>query len=154
MKRGLSLAVIGSLLFAIVSPVSAVSTAPYAVAAAKTSGLCKATEPQSYKSGKWTTFAGCEPFDVGGPRSLFFAQLHLDCEKRPRWVKIRLARLLPDGTKDTTGTNTWTLGPDAPIKWQGTTWWESKTKHPIVAQFKVGGGKCVSSERQLKWWTP
>jgi len=146
--------IIGAVLVLIASPVVGQGTQPYAAAQAKTSGLCKATDNQSYKSGKWTTFAGCEPFEIGGARSLFFAQLHLDCEKRPKWVKIRLARLLPDGSKDTTGTNTWTLGPDAPPKWQGSTWWESKTKYPMVAQFKVGGGKCISNERQFKWWTP
>jgi hypothetical protein len=146
--------IIGAVLVLIASPVVGQGTQPYAAAQAKTSGLCKATDNQSYKSGKWTTFAGCEPFEIGGARSLFFAQLHLDCEERPKWVKIRLARLLPDGSKDTTGTNTWTLGPDAPLKWQGSTWWESKTKYPMVAQFKVGGGKCISNERQFKWWTP
>jgi hypothetical protein len=146
--------IIGACLVLIASPVIGKGSQPYAAAQAKTSGLCKATDNQSYKSGKWTTFAGCAPFEIGGPRSLFFAQLHLECEKRPKWVKIRLARLLPDGSKDTTGTNTWTLGPDAPLKWQGSTWWESKTKYPMVAQFKVGGGKCLSNERQFKWWTP
>jgi hypothetical protein len=146
--------IIGAVLVLIASPVIGQGLEPYAVAQAKTSGLCKATDSQSYKPGKWTTFAGCDPFQVGGPRSLFFAQLHLECEKRPRWVKIRLARLLPDGSMDTTGTNTWTLGKSAPLKWQGSTWWESKTDHPMVAQFKVGGGMCVSNQRQFKWWTP
>jgi hypothetical protein len=154
MKRGPKVAVIGLLSMAMISPATGQPVMPFAADKAKTSGLCKAEADQAYKSGKWTTFAGCEPFTIGGARSLFFAQLHLTCTKRPRWVKIRLARLLPDGKKDTTGTNTWTLGKDAPLKWQGTMWWESKTKHPIVAQFKVGGGKCVSNERQFKWWTP
>ena len=146
--------IIGAVLVLIASPVMGQGTQPFAAAQAKTSGLCKASEPQAYTKGKWTTFAGCEPFEIGGARSLFFAQLHLKCEKRPKWVKIRLARLLPDGSRDTTGTNTWTLGKNAPLIWQGSTWWESNTKHPMVAQFKVGGGSCVSSERQFKWWTP
>jgi hypothetical protein len=126
---------------------------PYAVAQAKTSGLCKNTDQQSYKQGKWTTFAGCEPLDLGGDRSLFFAQLRLVCEKRPKYVKMRLARQTPDGL-NTTGTNTWVMGKNAPLNWSGTMWWESNTRHPIVAQFKVVGGKCVSNERQLKWWQP
>jgi hypothetical protein len=67
---------------------------------------------------------------------------------------MRLARLNADGSKDTTGTNTWVLGKDAPLIWEGTTWWESNTRRPIVAQFKVVGGKCVSDERQIKWWMP
>jgi hypothetical protein len=72
-----------SLLLAV--PVVAVDRQPYAIASAKTSGLCKNTEPQSYKSGKWTTFAGCEALALGGDRSLFFAQLRLVCEKRPKY---------------------------------------------------------------------
>ena len=153
MKRGLILAVIGTTLFAIVAPVKAVGNAPYVVAAAKKSGLCKNTQDQSYKSGEWTTFAGCEPLALGGDRSLFFAQLRLVCQKRPKYVKIRLARQTPDGL-NTTGTNTWVMGNNAPLNWSGSMWWESKTKHPIVAQFKVVGGSCLSQERQFKWWTP
>jgi hypothetical protein len=126
---------------------------PYAVAHAKTSGLCKNTDQQAYKSGKWTTFAGCEPLALGGQRSLFFAQLRLVCEKRPKYVKMRIARQTPKGL-DTTGTTTWVMGKNAPKNWSGTMWWEIKTKHPIVAQLKVVGGKCASQERQFKWWTP
>lgn len=153
MRRAASLMLAGSLvLWATTSSAEAVE--PYAVAKAKTSGLCKKTENQNFKNKKWTTFAGCDPFVLGGDRSLFFAQLHLTCTERPRYVKMRLARLHPDGTMDTTGTNTWTLGKDAPLIWEGTMWWESKTKYPIVAQFKVRGGKCYSDERQFKWWQP
>ena len=153
MRRGPLVGIIGVLSVLLAAPVVALDAQPYGVAAAKTSGLCKNTEPQSYKSKKWTTFAGCEPFALGGERSMFFAQLRLECTKPPRYVKIRLARLTPDGL-DTTGTNTWVLGSSAPLSWSGTTWWESKTKYPIVAQFKVVGGKCVSNERQFKWWQP
>jgi hypothetical protein len=145
--------IIGAVLVLIASPVIGKGLEPYAVAQAKTSGLCKNTGPQAYKPGKWTTFAGCEPFALGGDRSLFFAQLRLVCEKRPKYVKMRLARQQPDGL-NTTGTNTWVMGKNAPLNWSGTMWWESKTKHPIVAQFKVVGGKCVSNERQFKWWQP
>ena len=145
--------IIGAVLVLIASPVIGKGLEPYAVAQAKTSGLCKNTDSQSYKSGKWTTFAGCEPLTLGGDRSLFFAQLRLVCEKRPKYVKMRLARQTPDGL-NTTGTNTWVMDKNAPLNWSGTMWWESKTKHPIVAQFKVVGGKCVSNERQFKWWQP
>ena len=154
MRRGPLVGIVAVLSLLLAVPVVAVDRQPYAVAAAKKSGLCKNTDRQTYKQGNWTTFAGCEPFAIGGPRSLFFAQLHLTCNKRPRWVKVRLARLLPNGKIDSTGTNTWTLGNNAPLKWHGSMWWESKTKHPIVAQFKVGGGSCVSNQRQFKWWTP
>ena len=145
--------IIGAVLVLIASPVIGKGLEPYAVAKAKTSGLCKNTDPQAYKPNKWTTFAGCEPLALGGNRSLFFAQLRLVCEKRPKYVKMRLARQQPDGL-NTTGTNTWVMGKNAPLNWSGTMWWESNTKHPIVAQFKVVGGKCVSNERQLKWWQP
>jgi hypothetical protein len=145
--------IIGAVLVLIASPVIGKGLEPYAVAQAKTSGLCKNTDQQAYKSGKWTTFAGCEPLALGGNRSLFFAQLRLVCEKRPKYVKMRLARQQPDGL-NTTGTNTWVMGKNAPLNWSGTMWWESNTRHPIVAQFKVVGGKCVSNERQFKWWQP
>jgi hypothetical protein len=129
------------------------SAEPYVVAKAKVSGLQKSEKHQS-TSGKWQTFSGIEPFVLNGDRSLFFAQLHLTCTKAPKYVKIRIARLLPDGKRDTTGTTTWVLGKGTPKTWQGTTYWELKTKHPIVAQFKVGGGDCYSPERQFKWWQP
>ena len=153
MKRGPLVGIIGVLSVLLAAPVVASDTQPYALAAAKKSGLCKTLKDQRYQPGNWTTFADCEPFELGGDRSMFFAQLRLECTKRPRYVKVRLARITPNGL-NTTGTNTWTLGKAAPLKWSGTMWWESKTKHPIVAQFKVVGGKCVSSERQFKWWQP
>ena len=153
MKRGPKVAVIGLLSMAMISPATGQPVMPFAAAKAKTSGLCKSEADQAYKSGKWTTFAGCEPFTIGGARSLFFAQLRLKCTKRPKYIKMRLARQTPNGL-DTTGTNTWVMGKNAPLNWSGTMWWESKTKHPIVAQFKVVGGSCVSQERQFKWWTP
>jgi hypothetical protein len=139
MKKRLT-AILGGSVLLFTVPVMAEDTAPYVIANAKVSGLCKNTESQTYK--------------LGGERSLFFAQLHLTCTKPPKYVKIRFARLLPDGKRDTTGTTTWVLGKGTPKTWQGTTYWEMKTKHPIVAQFKVGGGKCNSPERQVKYWTP
>lgn len=132
---------------------SAQSAEPYIVKTAKKSGLCKSEKDQQV-TGKWQNFAYCEPFDLNGNRSLFFAQLHINCEKRPKYVKIRLARLHPDGTLDTTGTNTWSFTKDTTRDWQGSLWWESKTKYPIIAQFKVKGGKCYSDQRQFKWWQP
>ena len=147
----LTCALILSLLGA--SQAKANSSEPYIVATAKKSGLCKSEKDQRI-TGKWQTFAGCEPFALGGDRSLFFAQLHINCTKRPKYVKIRLARLKPDGTRDTTGTNTWSFTKNTTKDWQGSIWWEAKTKHPIVAQYKVVGGKCYSDQRQFKWWQP
>jgi hypothetical protein len=135
------------------SQVHAEATQPYVVATAKKSGLCKVESNQSV-TGKWQTFKNCDPFVLGGERSLFFVQLHIMCDKRPKYVKLRLARLHPDGTKDTTGTTTFSFTKETTKDWQGTMWWESKTKYPIVAQYKVVGGKCYSDERQFKWWQP
>jgi hypothetical protein len=135
------------------SQVQASAKEPYIVANAKKSGLCKSEKNQS-ATGKWQTFSGCKPFALNGKRSLFFAQLHINCTKRPKYVKIRLARLLPNGKKDTTGTNTWSFTKETTKDWQGSIWWESKTKYPMVAQFKVIGGKCYSDQRQFKWWQP
>jgi hypothetical protein len=135
------------------SQVQANGTEPYVVATAKKSGLCKIETNQAV-TGKWQTFKDCEPFVLGGERSLFFAQLHINCTKRPKYVKLRIARLKPDGTKDTTGTTTWSFTKDTTKDWQGSMWWESKTKYPIVAQYKVVGGKCYSDQRQFKWWQP
>ena len=140
-----------TLLFAL--QVSADATEPYVVTTAKKSGLCKVESDQRV-TGKWQTFKDCDPFVLGGERSLFFAQLHINCTKRPKYVKLRIARLKPDGTKDTTGTTTWSFTKDTTKDWQGSMWWESKTKYPIVAQYKVVGGKCYSDQRQFKWWQP
>jgi len=135
------------------SQVHAEAVEPYLVPMAKKSGLCKVESNQSV-TGKWQTFKNCDPFVLGGERSLFFVQLHINCEKRPKYVKLRLARLKPDGTKDTTGTTTFSFTDETTKDWQGTMWWESKTTYPIVAQYKVVGGKCYSDERQVKWWQP
>lgn len=140
--------------FVFTSQVHAEAVEPYAIQLAKKAGHCKATDNQSIPNAKYHTFAGCDPLVLGGDRTLIFVQLHITCTKRPRYVKVRLARLLPDGSKDTTGTTTWVMGPESPLIWEGTMWWESKTKYPIVAQFKVRGGKCWSDERQVKWWQP
>jgi hypothetical protein len=135
------------------SQVQANGIEPYVVSTAKKSGLCKIETNQSV-TGKWQTFKDCDPFVLGGERSLFFAQLHINCTKRPKYVKLRIARIKPDGTKDTTGTTTWSFTKDTTKDWQGSMWWESKTKYPIVAQYKVVGGKCYSDQRQFKWWQP
>jgi hypothetical protein len=152
MRRRLAACAIAlSLVFT--SQVHAEAVEPYLVPMAKKSGLCKVESNQSV-TGKWQTFKNCDPFVLGGERSLFFVQLHINCEKRPKYVKLRLARLLPDGSKDTTGTTTFSFTDETTKDWQGTMWWESKTTYPIVAQYKVVGGKCYSDERQFKWWQP
>jgi hypothetical protein len=147
----LTCALILSLLGA--SQAQATSATPYVVAKAKKSGLCKNEKAQKV-TGKWQNFGGCKPFKLNGQRSLFFAQLHINCTKRPKYVKIRFARLLPNGKRDSTGTTTFSFTKNTTRDWQGTTYWQMKTKHPIVAQYKVVGGKCYSDQRQVKWWQP
>ena len=151
MRKVLALAGVLSLLS--LSPVSADSQEPYVVAKGKKSKVIK-VETSQRVTGHWQDFGGIPPFQLNGKRALFFAQLHLTCSKSPRYVKIRLARSHADGSLDTTGTNTWVLGKNAPKTFQGSLWWESKTKYPIKAQFKVIGGRCYSSERQFKFWQP
>jgi hypothetical protein len=151
LRRLAACAIALSLVFT--SQVHAEAVEPYLVPMAKKSGICKVESDQRV-TGKWQTFKDCEPFVLGGDRSLFFVQLHINCEKRPKYVKLRLARLLPNGKRDTTGTTTFSFTKDTTKDWQGTMWWEAKTNYPIVAQYKVVGGKCYSDQRQFKWWQP
>ena len=126
---------------------------PYVTTGAKKSHHQKVHGYQRARA-HWQDFGGIKAYDLNGKRALFFAQLRLKCTAEPKYVKIRLARILDDGSLDTTGTNTWVLGVDAPKNWSGTFWWESMTEHPIKPQFKVVGGKCHSFERQFKFWQP
>lgn len=119
----------------------------------KKAGLHKNEVRQYITVNKWTDFQG-GGFTLNGKRTLFFAQLHLTCSKAPKYVKIRLARHHKNGSLDTTGTNTWIMGKKFPRTWQGSLWWESRTWHPITAQFYVSGGKCFSPQRQFKYWQP
>jgi hypothetical protein len=151
MRKAASLALAG-LLVLWMPQSKAESAEPYMVATAKKSGLCKSETDQKV-TGRWQNFFGCEPFALNGDRSLFFVQLHINCTKRPKYVKLRLARITPEGN-DTTGTTTFSFTKSTTKDWQGTMWWESNTKHPIVAQYKVVGGKCYSDQRQFKWWQP
>jgi hypothetical protein len=152
-KKTLAIAIVISALISSAVTSQAVSVEPYLVAKAKTSGLQKSEKDQD-ATGKWQNFGGVEPFVLNGKRTLFFAQVHINCTKRPKYIKIRLARLLPDGKKDTTGTNTWAFTDTTTKDWQGSLWWESKTEYPMMAQFKVVGGNCYSDQRQFKWWQP
>lgn len=138
------------------SSASSAELEPYLVQTSKKSGYWKSHVDQSV-NGSWQILrngSGPYGFDLNGKRTLFFVQLHLTCSKKPRYVKIQLARVLPSGKLDTTGTNTWVVGSESTPTWQGSFWWESKTKYPIIARFKVVGGKCFSPQRQFKWWQP
>jgi hypothetical protein len=138
--------------FVLLFTTNASANSPYPVATARQSSVQKSTKDQRV-TGHWQNFAGVKPVKLNGKRALFFVQLHINCTKRPKYVKLRLARLTPHG-KDTTGTTTFSFTKNTTRDWQGTMWWESKTKYPIMAQYKVVGGKCYSDQRQLKWWQP
>jgi hypothetical protein len=74
-----TIAIVTAILLIGATQVSAEAVEPYVVATAKKSGLCKVEANQSV-TGKWQTFKGCEPFVLGGDRSLFFVQLHINCD--------------------------------------------------------------------------
>ena len=118
----------------------------------------KSTSNVPLKIGKWrdVPFNGDDAFTLNGERTLWAAQLHVTCRKAPKYIKMRLARHLPNGKLDTTGTNTWMLNRKMPNKsWQGSFVWETKSDYPMTVQYKIIGGKgCSSNSRQFKYWQP
>lgn len=118
----------------------------------------KSTNSQWIKANKWTTlsFDGKKAITkLDKSRALYCAQVGLKYKKSPKYVKMRFARLLPDGTKDTTATNTWVVGKNSPKTFHGSVCWPISTKHPVVVQVKIGGtGKYQSHLRQFKAWSP
>jgi hypothetical protein len=127
---------------------------------AKGVDVWKSETNQTITRNKWTTlkFGKRTAMDPAGSRSLYCSQVHLNIPKKnkPKWVKIRFARVLPNGKLDSTGTNTWTLGKRSPASWQGSTCWPINPDYPVVAQVKYGGGpKSITSPlRQFKSWNP
>lgn len=124
----------------------------------KNSGIKKNENKVVLHIGEWNDvpFTQGNAFKLNGKRTLWFAQLHVKCKKAPKYIKLRFARHLPNGTLDTTGTNTWMLNGHMPQKaWQGTLNWETKSKYPMTFQYIIIGGKgCTSDNRQFKWWQP
>ena len=123
---------------------------------ASASKLKKDESTVSLRTNKWTDvpFSGGDSFTVNGERTLWVSQLHIQCQKKPRYVKMRLARHLPDGKLDTTGTTTYAY-PKGIKAWNGTLLWETKSIYPMTVQYKImGGSGCTSSNRQFKWWQP
>jgi hypothetical protein len=118
----------------------------------------KSTSSVPLKIGKWrdVPFNGDDAFVLNGARTLWAAQLHVSCKKAPKYIKMRLARHLPSGKLDTTGTNTWMLNKKMPNKsWQGSFVWETASDYPMTVQYKIIGGKgCSSNSRQFKYWQP
>jgi hypothetical protein len=136
--------------------VALVLTLSSSQADAGASKLKKDESKVSLRTNKWTDvpFSGGNSFTLNGERTLWVSQLHIQCDKKPRYVKMRLARHLPNDKLDTTGTNTWAW-PKGIKSWQGTLLWETKSIYPMTVQYKImGGSGCSSSSRQFKWWQP
>ena len=136
--------------------VALVLTLSSSQADAGASKLKKDESKVSLRTNQWTDvpFSGGNFFTLNGERTLWVSQLHIQCDKKPRYVKMRLARNLPNGKLDTTGTNTWAW-PKGVKAWQGTLLWETKSTYPMTVQYKImGGSGCSSSSRQFKWWQP
>lgn len=118
----------------------------------------KSTKPQRYTLDAWTTldFDGTKAMPATNARALYSIQVAIPCKgTKPAWVRLRLARRLPDGSLDTTGTNTWVLGPRSPETIWMSHLWQINARHPVVAQIKVHGGSCRHmTTRQFKRWIP
>jgi hypothetical protein len=117
------------------------------------------TEAPQVIGKSWTTLK----FDEGTAmpkrkgRALYSVQVRIDCGKKtkPKYVKIRLSRILKDGSRDTTGTNTWVWTKQGPRVFYASHMWQIKANHPVEAQIKIVGGKCKTvTTRQFKLWQP
>jgi hypothetical protein len=90
-------------------------------------------------------------------RALYSVQVRIDCKgkKKPDYIKMRLSRILPNGLRDTTGTNTWIWGKNGPKVYYASYMWQIKSKHPVEAQIRIVGGTCKTvTTRQFKMWQP
>jgi hypothetical protein len=117
------------------------------------------TEAPQRVGSKWTTLV----FDEGtamparNGRALYSVQVRIDCtgKAKPKYFKIRLSRMLPDGSRDTTGTNTWVWTKRGPDVFYASYLWQIKADHPVEAQIRIVGGKCKTiTTRQFKQWQP
>lgn len=119
----------------------------------------KSTQGQLIKKDKWTTlsFNGKTSIKGNGKRSLFCYQVALDMKgkKKPKYVKVRLARTKP-GKNDTTATNIYPVTSKPGKTWVASQCWTITTKHPVIVQIRITGGSNVyrSDVRQFKMWTP
>lgn len=119
----------------------------------------KSTKNQTIKSNKWTTldFKGNNALKGNGSRSLFCYQAGIDMngKKKPKYVKLRLARL-KSGKDDTTATNYFAIPSKPSSKLVFSNCWEIETNSPVVVQIRItGGSKTYNSDiRQFKMWTP
>lgn len=119
----------------------------------------KSSENQTIKHNKWTTldFNGKTTIKGNGGRSLFCYQvaLNMSGKKKPKYIKVRLARDKSSGI-DTTATNYYIIDGKPSNTWVGSGCWEIKTNSPVKLQVRVYGGSktYISDMRQFKMWTP
>lgn len=118
----------------------------------------KSTKHQTIKRGKWTTleFKGDNAIRGNGQRSLFCYQVGVDTKgkKKPKYVKVRLARL--KSPLDTTATNYYPVPSKPASELVFSNCWEIETNSPVIVQIRITGGskKYTSDIRQFKMWTP
>ena len=118
----------------------------------------KSTNHQTIKRGKWTTleFKGNNALAGNGQRSLFCYQVGIDTKgkKKPKYVKVRLARL--KSPLDTTATNYYPVPAKPSSELVFSNCWEIETNSPVIVQVRITGGSktYISDVRQFKMWTP
>ncbi len=120
----------------------------------------KSTQSQTIKKGKWVTldFNGKKQLKGNGNRSLFCYQVGLNMKgkKKPKYVKVRLARVKEGRKLDTTATNYYPITSKPSKEFVGAGCWAINTNSPVVLQVRItGGSKSYRSDiRQFKMWTP
>jgi len=119
----------------------------------------KATHSQTIKRDRWVTldFKGNDYIKGNGNRSLFCYQsaLKMKGKKKPKYVKLRLARTNSKGF-NSTATNTYFVSKKPKSTLVFSNCWVIETGSKVVVQIRVtGGSKSYTSDmRQLKMWTP
>jgi hypothetical protein len=140
--------------------IATLTASPTTANSGKETIVWKDTSSQVIPQNKWTnlTFNGKTSIkQTKKTRALYCTQLHLATGKnKPRYVKMRFARQMPNGSLDTTATNTWKIGKGGPKVFHGSMCWSISTPYPVAVQVKVVGGQrsWVSTERQVKVWSP
>lgn len=119
----------------------------------------KATDLVEVKGNAWTDVPFGDKLTLNPitGRGLYSVQVSIRCYTgtKPRYVKVRLARVLAGGKLDTTATNTYVWTKRGPSVLYASTMWQIKGTHPVKAQIKIVGGTCRTlATRQLKVWAP
>jgi hypothetical protein len=119
----------------------------------------KSTKDQTIKRNSWTTlnFNGKTSIQGNGQRSLFCYQVVIktDGKKKPKYVKVRLARE-KSGKDDTTATNTYFFSGKPSKRFVASQCWTILTNQPVVVQVRIIGGSSSykTDISQFKMWTP